>query len=84
MNEDRALTDREVNAIEMAFYQGLHNDKDVLALLRTVRIQKDVLQTLFSYWNHVPLRIISTANAVRTATLDGLKKLVGIETPYRE
>ena len=76
---EEALSDGELQAIEINFYRGLFGDYEMRRLLETARIKRTVLKTLFSYWTNEPLRIVSTANAVRTSTLADLKKLAGLE-----
>ncbi len=74
-----ALSDKELDLTEINFYRGLFGDYEMRRLLETARIQRTVLRTLFSYWTNVPLRIISTADPVRSATLAELKRHVSME-----
>jgi hypothetical protein len=74
-----ALSEEETQAIAINFYRGLFGDYEMNRLLETVRIQRNVLKTLFSYWNHEPLRLVAVADSVRVTTLADLKRLAGIE-----
>lgn len=75
-SQARGLSPEALEQIEVNFYRGLHSDLEVRRLIETVHIQRRILQTLFSYFTNVPLRIISTAHSVRTATLDEMRRLV--------
>ena len=77
----RGLSPEAFEQIECNFYRGLTNDEEVRRLIETIRVQRRVLETLFSYWHYVPLRIISVADTVRTATLDELKRMVYMDRP---
>jgi len=76
---ERALTEDEAQEIAINFYRGLFSDYEMNRLLDTVRIQREILKILFSYWTNEPLRIIATAHSVRTSTLDDLKRVAGLK-----
>jgi hypothetical protein len=80
----RGLSPEALEEIEVNFYRGMASDMEVRRLIETIHMQRRVLETLFGYFTHVPLRIISMADPVRTATLDELRRMVCMERPKGE
>ncbi len=74
-----ALTDRELEKIELEFCRGLYDDEDVGILINALHAHRKVLRQLFGYFKSDLMRRISTADPVRNSELSYLKELVSME-----
>ncbi len=75
----RALSDEAFGQIELDFTRGSHDDWEVQRLMDTVRVQRQVLRELFSYFRKEPLRLVVQSDPIRCVTLDELKHLVNMD-----
>lgn len=83
-NDGRALSEKELDAIEAKFFKGSMEDQESIRLFETIRVQRRVLQEFFKMFHAEPLRRVSTADPVRNSTLDHFKELVSMEDPWQQ
>lgn len=82
MNHDgRALTQAATERIQQNIYQGLYDDHEIQRLFETISVQRQVLAELFALWHSEPLKLISTADPIRNATLTHMRERVSMEEP---
>ena len=81
MNEGRAMTESDIARIRQDAFNGLYNDRDIDRLFQTIYLQRKILRALFNLFQQEPLRLVSTADPIRSSTLAHFKELVSMEDP---
>jgi hypothetical protein len=79
MDDGRALTDREVEAIQKRFYAGLQNDREVARLFQTIFVLRKVVRELLKLFVKEPFRRVHTAEPVLNSVLAHFKELAALE-----
>lgn len=80
MNDGRALTEFEFEAIQKDFFRGSAHDRDIGRVFETVIVQRRVLRKLFALFKQEsPLRRVSVADPILNSELAYFKELVSLE-----
>jgi hypothetical protein len=74
-----ALSDEAFGQVELDFARGTIDDWEIQRLIDTVRIQRQVLREMFSYFQEEPLRLVVNPDPIRRSTLRQLKCIAGME-----
>jgi hypothetical protein len=80
LNHDgRALTEKELEAIQKNIFQGCYHDAELLRLFETIAVQRKVLHDVLTLFKSESFRLVSTADPIRNSTLAHFKELVSME-----
>lgn len=74
-----SLTEDGLSQIEFNYEQrGLFGNWEFKRMALTIRIQREAIKALLSYFRRDPLRLVASADPVRVDTLDELAKRCGL------
>ena len=80
IKDGRALTEKDLQALQRDFFNGIPDDRELARLFETVHVQRRVLRELLKlFYRENPLSNNYVTDAVRHSTLAHFKELVCLE-----